>query len=133
VQVYAGELLLPEKLLEAANTTGTEPSPSLLSFDSAIGHVLEPYFASLGWEVRTSFESFKASWIRLTFGNGPLERTFAIFLGYSVVGLGLAIYMNVLTVGTVKSAGKAVRMAVRQQLLVVKVCSCHCPISNNLI
>jgi len=120
-QTQASELLSPNKVLEAGVDTNVNSCPSLLSFDGPIGQVLEPYFASLGWEVRTSFEGFKATWVRLTFGNGPLERTFAICLGYSVVAFGLAIYMNVLTVGTVKSAGKAVRMAVRQQLLVVKV------------
>jgi hypothetical protein len=34
----------------------------------------------------------------------------------------LAMYLNILTVGNVKSAGRAVRSAVRQQLLVLKVC-----------
>jgi len=60
----------------------------------------------------------------MAFGDGPAERTFAILLGYVVVGLVLAIYLNLFTVGNARSAGRAVRSAVRQQLLVLKV---RCP------
>jgi E3 ubiquitin-protein ligase MARCH6 len=95
----------------------------MISFDNPIGRIVEPYFASLGREVRTTSGTFQASWVRLALGNGPVERTFAISLGYTIVALGLAIYMNILTAGTMKHAGKAVRTAIRQQLLVVKVCS----------
>jgi len=57
----------------------------------------------------------------MALGDGTGERIFAIALGYAVIGLLIAFYLNVFTVGTVKSAGRAVRSAVRQQLLVVKV------------
>jgi len=56
----------------------------------------------------------------MALGDGTGERVFAIALGYAVVGLLVAFYLNVFTVGSVKSAGRAVRSAVRQQLLVVK-------------
>lgn len=59
----------------------------------------------------------------MALGDGTGERIFAIALGYAVIGLLIAFYLNVFTVGTVKSAGRAVRSAVRQQLLVVKVSS----------
>lgn len=124
-QNKVGDLLTSEKALEGLEGASKLPTassfPDFLTFDSPLGRVVEPYFEVFGREVRTSTEDFQTSWIRLTLGNGSLERTFAIWLGYTVVAWGLAIYMNVLTVGTVKSAGKAVRTAVRQQLLVVKV------------
>jgi E3 ubiquitin-protein ligase MARCH6 len=82
----------------------------------------EPYFVSLGKEVRIGTATLEATWERLALGQGATERTFAIALGYVVVGLILSAYLNVLTVGNVKSAGKALRGAVRQQLLIIKVC-----------
>ncbi len=57
----------------------------------------------------------------MALGDGTGERFFAIALGYAVIGLLVAFYLNIFTVGSVKSAGRAVRSAVRQQLLVVKV------------
>lgn len=57
----------------------------------------------------------------MALGDGTGERVFAIALGYAVIGVLIALYLNVFTVGSVKSAGRAVRSAVRQQLLVVKV------------
>ena len=81
----------------------------------------EPYFAVLGKEVRLSVESLKDSWLRLALGHGPTERLFAVSLGYVIFGLIIAVYLNILTVGTARSAGRAVRSAVRQQLLVIKV------------
>jgi hypothetical protein len=56
----------------------------------------------------------------MALGDGTAERVFAIALGYAVIGLLIAFYLNVFTIGSVKSAGRAVRSAVRQQLLVVK-------------
>ena len=68
----------------------------------------------------------------MALGQGPGERAFAIVLGYTIVGLQLSLYLNLLTVGNVRSAGRAVisKNAIRQQLFVVKVqtltqCSCH--------
>lgn len=54
-------------------------------------------------------------------GSGPGERIFAISIGYAVVGFVLALYLNILTVGNARTATRAVRNAVRQQLLVIKV------------
>ena len=83
----------------------------------------EPYFAPIGEMVRTTWDDLKASWVQLALGSGTTEKIFAICLGYMVDAFLLAIYLNILTVGSMKSAGRAVRSAVRQQLLVVKVCS----------
>jgi len=59
----------------------------------------------------------------MSLGRGPVEKAFAIVHGYLLIGISLAVYMNILTVGTIKTAEKALRTAVRQQLLVVKVIS----------
>ena len=98
-------------------------SNSLLdkSFDSTLGRLVEPYFASFGEEVRSTAEGIGDWWVRMSLGRGPVEKAFAIVYGYLLIGVSLAIYMNILTVGTIKTAEKAVRTAVRQQLLVVKV------------
>ncbi len=81
----------------------------------------ERYLEVLGKQVRKSSYQVATSWTRMALGDGTGERIFAIALGYAVIGLLIAFYLNVFTVGTVKSAGRAVRSAVRQQLLVVKV------------
>ena len=80
----------------------------------------EPYFEALGKQVRSSSYQVANGWTQMTLGDGTGERVFAIALGYTVIGLLIAFYLNVFTVGSVKSAGRAVRSAVRQQLLVVK-------------
>jgi E3 ubiquitin-protein ligase MARCH6 len=80
----------------------------------------EPYFEVLSKQVRSSSKQVATGWTRMTLGDGTGERVFAIALGYAVIGLLIAFYLNVFTVGSVKSAGRAVRSAVRQQLLVVK-------------
>lgn len=90
-------------------------------FESAVVHQAEAYLAILGKQVRVNFVRLQATWIRLALGYGTVEKIFAIVLGYTVVGLLLALYLNILTVGNVKSAGRAARSAVRQQLLVFKV------------
>lgn len=113
-----------------ASLQTSPPSPSISSLqrlesflesDSVIARYLEPYFATLGREVRTASEQLLTSWVNLTMGQGTREKVFAIILGYGVVGVLLAIYLNVFTVGNARSAGRAIRSAVRQQLLVVKV------------
>ena len=110
-------------LESGGTTTPHTPSNSLLdkSFDSMLGRLVEPYFASFGQEVRNTAEGVGDWWVRMSLGRGPVEKAFAIVYGYLLVGISLAIYMNILTVGTIKTAEKAVRTAVRQQLLVVKV------------
>lgn len=87
----------------------------------ALADLAEPYFATLGGKVRVDAARLETTWKRLALGHGATERAFAVFLGYAVVGFLLAVYLNILTVGNVKSAGRAVRNAVRQQLLIVKV------------
>lgn len=94
---------------------------STFEFDSAVIRLAERYFAILGEQVRLNFDRLQATWIRLALGFGTVDRIFAVVLGYAVVGLLLALYLNILTVGNVKSAGRAARSAVRQQLLVLKV------------
>jgi hypothetical protein len=83
----------------------------------------EAHFAVIGKHVRLFATQFYSTWTRLALGHGPVEKTFAVALGYVVVALLLSIYLNILTVGSVRSAGRAVRSAVRQQLLILKVCS----------
>jgi len=82
----------------------------------------EPYFELLGKEVRLTGAKLQATWIRMALGNGTSSRVFAIGLGYAVVSLLFCVYLNILTVGNARTAGLAVRNAVRQQLLVLKVC-----------
>jgi E3 ubiquitin-protein ligase MARCH6 len=84
---------------------------------------LEPRFALIGEKARDTATRTRATWTRMALGQGPSERAFAVVLGYAVVGLLLSLYLNILTVGNVKSAGRAVKSAVRQQLLVIKVSS----------
>jgi E3 ubiquitin-protein ligase MARCH6 len=89
--------------------------------ESWIIEVAEPYFAILGKEVRESYMQTRGKWIELALGYGTKEKVFAIFLGYCMIGLMVAVYLNVLTVGNMRSAGRAVRGAVKQQLVVFKV------------
>lgn len=102
-----------------------QPSLSLLERlaqnDSEWFSLIGPYFAPIGRLVRIGSGDFWTSWIRLTIGHGTSSRLFAIALGYFIDALLVALYLNVLTVGNVKSAGRAVRSVVRQQLLVLKV------------
>ena len=112
--------------IESGGTTASNtPWNSLLDkgFDSMLGRLIEPYFASFGQEVRSTVERIVNWWIRMSLGRGPVEKAFAIVHGYLLIGISLAVYMNILTVGTIKTAEKALRTAVRQQLLVVKVIS----------
>lgn len=120
-----------QKALQWISTPGIHTNPELPSSNvidaffesnSTIVRLSEPYFAALGKEIRVTATHAKHTWIRLALGYGTTEKIFAVVLGYTVVGLLLALYLNILTVGNVKSAGRAVRSAVRQQLLVFKVC-----------
>ncbi|OSD05343.1 hypothetical protein PYCCODRAFT_1405960 [Trametes coccinea BRFM310] len=108
-----------------SSTTDSRTAPSylhrLLQEDTMIMRVIEPYFAPLGQNVRQWSATGKETWMELATGDDRQDRIFAVLLGYAVVGILLAIYLNVLTVGTMRSAGRAVRSAIRQQLLVVKV------------
>ncbi|KZT09822.1 uncharacterized protein LAESUDRAFT_694262 [Laetiporus sulphureus 93-53] len=100
-------------------------SPSIfdrvLQQDSAVMRFIEPYFAPLGNKACLLVEEAKLTYLRLAIGSGPNEKVFAILLGYAAVGFLLALYLNILTIGNVRNAGRAVRNAVREQLLVIKV------------
>ncbi|KAF5353123.1 hypothetical protein D9758_008724 [Tetrapyrgos nigripes] len=98
----------------------TEMTPAARAYITVMDAV-EPYFAPLGKEIRFGSLRVKDSWTQLALGHGPLEKAFSVSLGYVMVALIIALYLNILTVGNVKTAGKAVRSAVRQQLLVLKV------------
>jgi E3 ubiquitin-protein ligase MARCH6 len=105
--------------------TEAPASTTVSTFYTKLGDLVlqyEPRFALLGKHIRLGYLKFKLSWTKMAIGEGPAERAFAIILGYAVASLILALYMNVLTVGNARTAGKAVRSAVRQQLLVFKVC-----------
>lgn len=97
---------------------------TVLSTTSSIPDYLgftEPYFELLGKEVRLTGVKLQTTWIRMALGSGTSSRVFAIGLGYAVVSLLFCLYLNILTVGNARTAGLAVRNAVRQQLLVLKV------------
>ncbi|KAF9077991.1 hypothetical protein BDP27DRAFT_1310544 [Rhodocollybia butyracea] len=100
----------------------SEPTFSSQTFSTFIDYA-EPYFAPLGKEVRSGYGRFGEVWTHLAVGDGPAERIFSVLFGYCIVASILALYLNVLTIGNVKTAGRAVRSAVRQQLLVLKVAS----------
>ncbi|KAJ6580947.1 hypothetical protein B0H19DRAFT_1112979 [Mycena capillaripes] len=108
-----------------SHSSPTAPSPPESSapsaFQTAVVDVAEPYFAALGKEVRIGSDQIRTTWTQLALGHGPKEKVFAIALGYIVVMILVSLYLNLLTVGNMKTAGRAVRTAVREQLLVLKV------------
>lgn len=108
-------------LLDTAPNSGRTYTDVIFDSDSPVMHFAEPYFTALGKEVRVGVVGLRETYVRLALGHGTSEKIFAVVLGYIVLGLTLALYLNVLTVGNVRNAGRAVRSAVRQQLLVVKV------------
>ncbi|KAF8644973.1 hypothetical protein AX16_008157 [Volvariella volvacea WC 439] len=108
----------PEVVEVQANTTLFSKFEE--SFPQVV-EVAEPYFAAFGKQVRVGATHSRDQWIKMALGSSASDRMFAVFLGYAVIGLLLALYLNILTVGNARSAGRAVRNAVRQQLLVIKV------------
>ena len=102
-------------LTEDTVISSTSSIPDYLGFT-------EPYFELLGKEVRLTGVKLQATWTQMALGSGTTSRVFAIGLGYAVVSLLFCLYLNILTVGNARTAGLAVRNAVRQQLLVLKVC-----------
>ncbi|KAG6852930.1 hypothetical protein C0991_008075 [Blastosporella zonata] len=109
----------------ASSLTPQETTPEVPSFLSKqlynLWDLSEPYFEHLGRHVRLTWVKSKLTWILLAIGEGPMDRAFAIVLGYCVVGVLISLYLNILTVGNARTAGRAVRNAIRQQLLVLKV------------
>ena len=88
---------------------------------SPVGQVVEPYFANFGKRIRLNQAVARVVWAELDNGDGSLNRFFAIVLGYLVVGLSVALYLNILNAGSVQNAGRAMRSAIRQQSIVSKV------------
>lgn len=101
-----------------------DASASFSWLDSLPDHLgpFEPYFVRIGLEVREALTSAQTSWIQLAVGTGPTPRAFAVLLGYVIISTFFCVYLNVVTVGNMKTAGIAVRNVVKQQLLVAKVC-----------
>lgn len=117
-------LLQPGLSSNGSNSATPPPTAFLDAFfesDSTLARWAEPRFAELGKQARISSANFQATWIRLALGSDTQEKVFAVALGYGVFTILLALYLNVLTIGTMKTAGRAVRSTVRQQLLVLKV------------
>ena len=82
---------------------------------------LEEAFAVLGQHVRLACTAIIKEWRELTEGDGTIERVLAVLLGYAIAAFLAALYLNTFTVGNVRSAGRAIRSAIRQQMVVLKV------------
>jgi E3 ubiquitin-protein ligase MARCH6 len=78
-------------------------------------------FADFGRKTRIFAVTTKEWWTRHALGDSVADNAFAIALGYCVLAILLAIYLNVLTLGSMRNAGRAVRQTVHNQLLVLKV------------
>lgn len=120
-KVNAYIVYLSSKLVSGQRLETSSIIDRILESNHPAVQAAESYLEVLGKQVMTSSYQVATSWTRMALGDGTGERIFAIVLGYAVIGLLIAFYLNVFTVGSVKSAGRAVRSAVRQQLLVVKV------------
>ncbi|CAE6447141.1 unnamed protein product [Rhizoctonia solani] len=92
------------------------PAPSMQSLER-----IESRFAALGRTVRLFSHAFARRWQQLAIADGTSERAFAICLGYMVLCMVMGIYLGVLNTGAVRGAARALRNAVKQQLIVVKV------------
>ncbi|KAH8996103.1 hypothetical protein EDB86DRAFT_2804184 [Lactarius hatsudake] len=120
-RVNAYVISLSSKLVSGQRSETSSVIDRILESNHPAVKAAEHYLEVLGKQVRINSYQVATSWTRMALGDGTGERIFAIVLGYAVIGLLIAFYLNVFTVGTVRSAGRAVRSAVRQQLLVVKV------------
>jgi hypothetical protein len=78
-------------------------------------------FADFGRRTRIFAVVAKEWWTRHALGDSVADNAFAIALGYYVFAILLAVYLNVLTLGSMRNAGRAVRQTVHNQLLVLKV------------
>jgi len=108
----------------AASTVGVSASVFWLnSLPDYLGP-FEPYFAGIGSEVREIVTSAQETWVRLAIGSRPTNRAFAILLGYVEISVAFGVYLHIMTVGSTRTAGTAVRNIIKQQLLVIKVCQC---------
>ncbi|KIJ55634.1 hypothetical protein M422DRAFT_199944 [Sphaerobolus stellatus SS14] len=95
------------------------PPPSLA--DHWMFAYAEDLFAAIGKQVRLHLASFLYQWKELAESDGNAARVWAVILGYSIAGFLAALYLNTFTVGNVKTAGRAVRSAIKQQMIVMKV------------
>jgi E3 ubiquitin-protein ligase MARCH6 len=84
--------------------------------------IIIPTFANLGRRTRMFGMHIVVSWTKHALGNSAADQIFAVLLGYAVFAVLLSVYLNILTIGSMRSAGNAVRQTVRNQLLVAKVC-----------
>ncbi|KAI4521828.1 hypothetical protein K525DRAFT_279161 [Schizophyllum commune Loenen D] len=105
----------------AVEETGSVESQASFFWDTVIGKQAEEWLANLGVHVKAFGHEVKNTWIMLAIGDQPAQRAFAVVLGYSVILLGAGIYLNLLSVGNVQTATRAVRNTIRQQLVVLKV------------
>ncbi|CAE6474360.1 unnamed protein product [Rhizoctonia solani] len=92
------------------------PAPSTRSLEQ-----IESQLAAFGRTVRLFSHAFARRWQQLTIADGTSERAFAICLGYIVLCMVMGIYLGILNTGAVRGAARALRNAVKQQLIVVKV------------
>ncbi|KAH8832844.1 hypothetical protein DL96DRAFT_1667326 [Flagelloscypha sp. PMI_526] len=119
-QSFDTSFFWPATTAEMLPTNITQPSQLEQIFEPLIEKA-EPMFANLGAHVRHGSVTFATWWSQLALGHGSPERVFALALGYTVICILIALYLNIITVGNMKTAGRAVRTVVRQQLLVLKV------------
>ncbi|KAF8518939.1 hypothetical protein BU17DRAFT_48138, partial [Hysterangium stoloniferum] len=94
---------------------------SLSISEDPLFRLLEEAFAALGRHVRLIYTVAVKEWSALAEGDGTLERVLAVLLGYAIAAFLAALYLNTFTVGNVRSAGRAIRSAIRQQMVVLKV------------
>lgn len=67
------------------------------------------------------YQQALATYMKFAHGDTTTDRVLFIMVGYSIVGVLVAFYLNILTVGNIQNAGRAVRTVVKQQLMVMKV------------
>lgn len=98
-------------------TNGSDWATNLLH-RLPVDHVkAEEYVHSL----KTLSEHGARRWVSLVEGDGTPERLLAVSLGYFLVLLAAASYLNTFTSANARTAGRAARNVVRQQLVVLKV------------
>ncbi|KAG7444454.1 uncharacterized protein BT62DRAFT_952269 [Guyanagaster necrorhizus] len=120
--VNASDMFFPW-ISASSNTTSQEPTSTFSMLDQLKAgtiEMFEPSFAALGKEVRLLAVRFCDWWTDIALGHGSTERASAIIFGYAVVALMVSVYVHLLAIGN-KEAGRSVKSAFRQHLLVVKV------------
>ncbi|KAL1742132.1 hypothetical protein HDZ31DRAFT_84364 [Schizophyllum fasciatum] len=119
--LYAGiEQILSSPVKEARIPSNVAPQPSLF-WNTLVGKQVEGWFAPFGGYVKAIVKEIKTTWTVFALEDQPPQRGFAVILGYSMILLGAGIYLNLLSVGNVQTATRAIRNTVRQQLVVLKV------------